>query len=204
MPVSEAIPIGEAKTRLSELVRRVEAGEEIVLRRGSKRVARLVPEPAIHDQAARRVERPSPDRGRLRRTAARVRRPAPLSDLLLDTHVVLWWLADDPRLGAAIRDEVMRASAVHVSAATTWEVAIKSAIGRLDLDDDATFPAICEAQGFSLVGVDHRDAWAVRDLPPSRTDPFDRLIAATARRRGWIVVSADPVFDGLGVAVLRP
>jgi prevent-host-death family protein len=43
--MSEAIPIGEAKTRLSELVRRVEAGEEIVLRRGSKRVARLVPEP---------------------------------------------------------------------------------------------------------------------------------------------------------------
>jgi PIN domain nuclease of toxin-antitoxin system len=41
-------------------------------------------------------------------------------------------------------------------------------------------------------------------LPPSRTDPFDRLIAATARRCGWIVVSADPVFDGLGVAVLRP
>ena len=43
--MTEAIPIGEAKTRLSELVRRVEAGEEIVLRRGSKRVARLVPEP---------------------------------------------------------------------------------------------------------------------------------------------------------------
>ena len=129
-----------------------------------------------------------------------------MSDLLLDTHVVLWWLADDPRLGAGTREQVMQASAVHVSAATTWEVAIKSAIGRLtlDLDEGATFPIICEAQGFSLVGVDHRDAWAVRDLPPSRTDPFDRLIAATARRRGWIVVTADSVFDGLGVAVLRP
>jgi PIN domain nuclease of toxin-antitoxin system len=44
----------------------------------------------------------------------------------------------------------------------------------------------------------------VRDLSPSRTDQFDRLIAATARRRGWIVVSADPAFDELGVAVLRP
>jgi PIN domain nuclease of toxin-antitoxin system len=129
-----------------------------------------------------------------------------LSELLLDTHVVLWWLSDDPRLGRRARDEVMQASAVHVSAATTWEVAIKSAIGRLELDlgEHATFPAICQDQGFSLAAVDHRDAWAVRGLPPSRTDPFDRLIAATARRRGWIVVSADPVFDELGVAVLRP
>ena len=129
-----------------------------------------------------------------------------MSDLLLDTHVVLWWLADDPRLAARTREQVTQASAVHVSAATTWEVAIKSAIGRLalDLDEGATFPMICAAQGFSLAGVDHRDAWAVVDLPPSRTDPFDRLIAATALRRGWIIVSADPVFDGLGVAVLRP
>lgn len=45
--MSEAVPLNEAKTRLSELVRRVEAGEEIVIRRGSKPVARLVPEPTI-------------------------------------------------------------------------------------------------------------------------------------------------------------
>jgi prevent-host-death family protein len=48
--MSEAIPLNEAKTRLSELIRRVEAGEEIVIRRGSKRVARLVPEPATSIQ----------------------------------------------------------------------------------------------------------------------------------------------------------
>lgn len=72
-----------------------------------------------------------------------------MSDLLLDTHVVLWWLAGDPRLGAATRDEVMQAASVHVSAATTWEVAIKSAIGRLDLDldDDATFPGSARHRG---------------------------------------------------------
>lgn len=129
-----------------------------------------------------------------------------MSELLLDTHVVLWWLADDARLGAHARDALGRAAAVHVSVATTWEVAIKAAIGKLDLGlrDDETFPGVCRAQGFVLTHVDHLDAWAVRDLPPSRTDPFDRLIAATARRRGWTVVSADPVFGGLGVPVLRP
>jgi prevent-host-death family protein len=57
--MSEAIPLNEAKTRLSELIRRVEAGEEIVIRRGSKPVARLVPEPAI------RIQPPGALRGRI-------------------------------------------------------------------------------------------------------------------------------------------
>lgn len=126
--------------------------------------------------------------------------------LLLDTHVVLWWLADDPRLPPKLRRQVQQAAAAHVSAASSWEVAIKRSIGKLDLelDDAATFPAVCAAQGFSLTSVSHEDAWAVSDLPPSRADPFDRLIAATARRRGWTVVSADPVFAELAVPVLGP
>lgn len=128
-----------------------------------------------------------------------------MSELLLDTHVVLWWLADDPRLGADVRERVLDAAGVHVSAASTWEVAIKRSIGKLDLDLEpgSTFPAVCADQGFRLTAVDHRDAWAIGELPPSRTDPFDRLIAATARRRGWTVVSADPSFDELGVPVVR-
>jgi PIN domain nuclease of toxin-antitoxin system len=54
------------------------------------------------------------------------------------------------------------------------------------------------------LSIDHADAWAVLSLPTSRADPFDRLIAATARRRGWTIVTADAVFDGLGVPTLRP
>jgi PIN domain nuclease of toxin-antitoxin system len=125
-------------------------------------------------------------------------------ELLLDTHVVLWWLADDHRLGATARETIFSAPAAHVSAASTWEVAIKLAIGKLELDapDGAAFPDLCEAQGFGLVGVDHRDAWAVHGLAPSRADPFDRLIAATARRRGFTVVSADQALAGLGVHVV--
>lgn len=129
-----------------------------------------------------------------------------MTSLLLDTHIALWWLADDPRLTTAVRDAVGVADAVHLSAASTWEVAIKIAIGKLDIEfaDDATFATTCAAQGFSLVAVTHDDAWSVRSLPPTRTDPFDRLIAATARRRGWTVVTADPSFDVLGVALLTP
>lgn len=58
-----------------------------------------------------------------------------MTDLLLDTHVVLWWLADDPRLTDRGREVIGRARAVHVSAASTWEVAIKLAIGKLTFDD---------------------------------------------------------------------
>jgi len=126
--------------------------------------------------------------------------------LLLDTHVALWWLADDPRLSARIRRTVQRSDATHLSAASTWEVAIKMAIGRLalDLGEGESFAQTCADQGFSLTAVTHEDAWSIAALPASRTDPFDRLIAGTARRRGWTVVTADPAFDAFGVALLRP
>lgn len=120
--------------------------------------------------------------------------------------MIVWWLDDDPRLDRTARERIAGAPAAHISAASTWEVAIKQALGRLEvaLPEGESFPSFCRAQGFSLVGVDHADAWAVADLPRSRTDPFDRLIAATARRRGWTVVTADPVFDDLDVPIIRP
>ncbi|MGI8713444.1 MAG: type II toxin-antitoxin system VapC family toxin [Solirubrobacteraceae bacterium] len=129
-----------------------------------------------------------------------------MTDLLLDTHVALWWLAGDARLTTRLRDLVVSANAARVSSASTWEVAIKIAIGKLELTLDAgmSFPSVCAQQGFRLTAIEHEDAWAVVDLAPSRADPFDRLIAATARRRGWTVVSADPVFTELGVPVIGP
>lgn len=128
-----------------------------------------------------------------------------MSDLLLDTQVVLWWLADDPRLTPRTRELVAAAGAARVSSASTWEVAIKRAIGKLDLvlDTGSTFHSVCAEQGFVLTAVEHEDAWAVCELPAVRADPFDRLIAATAKRRGWTVVSADPVFAGLAVPAIR-
>lgn len=129
-----------------------------------------------------------------------------MTSLLLDTHVALWWLADDRRLTPALRAAVEQADGVHLSAASTWEVAIKVAIGKLEVDglEEAGFAELCAEQGFSLVPVSHEDAWSVLALPVPRTDPFDRLIAATARRRGWTVATADPVFDVFGVSLLRP
>ncbi len=124
--------------------------------------------------------------------------------LLLDTHAALWWLLDSAEMPDATRQAVSAAGAVHVSAATTWEVAIKRAIGKLELTlpDGMTFSGACRAHGFSLTDVSHADAEAVADLPPARRDPFDRLIAATARRRNWTLVTRDPGFAELAVPML--
>lgn len=124
--------------------------------------------------------------------------------LLLDTHAALWWLEASPQLPSVTRQAIVAAPAVCVSAATTWEVAIKRAIGKLSaaMPDGMSFPEACRGHGFELTDVTHADAEAVAALPPGRTDPFDRLLAATARRRGWTLVTRDPAFAGLGVSTL--
>ena len=129
-----------------------------------------------------------------------------MTELLLDTHAAIWWLADNPRLTGAAKTTVLAASAVYLSAASTWEVAIKQAIGKLDLglEGRESFAQVCADQGFKLATVTHEDAWAVTELPPTRADPFDRLIAATARRRRWTVITVDAGFDALDVAGLDP
>jgi PIN domain nuclease of toxin-antitoxin system len=129
-----------------------------------------------------------------------------LNGLLLDTHIALWWLGDDARLTPRVHELIVRSNAVYLSGASTWEIAIKLAIGKLklDLQPETTFASTCAAQGFQLVPVEHDDAWAVLELPMTRADPFDRLIAATARRRGWTIVTADAVFDELDVPTIRP
>lgn len=129
-----------------------------------------------------------------------------MSALIRDTHIALWWLADDDRLTPGLRELVGSSTDVHLSSASTWEVAIKLAIGKLtlDLEPNTTFASVCAAQGFQLVSVEHSDAWAVLKLPTSRADPFDRLIAATAHRRGWTIITADPIFNDLDVPTITP
>src|SRR4051812_23634345 len=58
-----------------------------------------------------------------------------LMPLLLDTHIVLWWLSDDPTLAAELKDRLDHEPDIYVSAATIWEVAIKQSIGKLKPDD---------------------------------------------------------------------
>ncbi|MGY1710242.1 type II toxin-antitoxin system VapC family toxin [Geodermatophilus sp. SYSU D00758] len=110
--------------------------------------------------------------------------------LLLDTHVLLWWLADDPRLSPAMREAIAEPStAVMVSAASAWEVAIKAAIGKLSVP--AGLQQELERHGFDELPVTVEDGLAAGALPRHHDDPFDRMLIAQAVRRRLVLVTAD-------------
>lgn len=118
--------------------------------------------------------------------------------LLLDTHAFLWWLSDDPRLGAAARGAIAaRGALVHVSAATVWEIAIKSALGKLAIEGDVVEEIA--ANQFVELPIAARHAVAAGALPRHHDDPFDRLLVAQARTEDLIVVTRDPAFGAYEV-----
>ncbi|MDN5895514.1 MAG: type II toxin-antitoxin system VapC family toxin [Nocardioides sp.] len=121
--------------------------------------------------------------------------------MLLDTHVVLWLLTDDPQLGVRSRAQIEEATAVHVSTGTLWEIAIKNDLGRLDVPDQ--LPDLIETSGLRWLPVSAGHAWAVRDTTglPHR-DPFDRLFATQARIEELPLLTADRALLGADVTGL--
>ena len=120
--------------------------------------------------------------------------------LLLDTHVVLWWRADDPALGSDARKAIMMADLVMVSAASAWEVAIKVALGRLRIPGD--FEAGVEASGFGKLPISFTHATEAGRLPGHHADPFDRMLVAQARLEGLELVTHDRGLAAYGVPIL--
>jgi PIN domain nuclease of toxin-antitoxin system len=99
--------------------------------------------------------------------------------LLLDTHVVLWWLTDDPTLAGEIKDRLDHEPDVYVSAATVWEVAIKQAIGKLE--QPADLPERIRDSGFRHMNITVEHSIAAGRLPLIHRDPFDRMLVAQAQ-----------------------
>ena len=121
-------------------------------------------------------------------------------NLLLDTHVLIWWRTSDPRLGAAARAAIAGADEVFVSAASAWETAIKIALGKLRLEE--SFEAGVEASGFSKLNVNFSHAERVATLPLHHHDPFDRILIAQAEIEGLMLVSNDQWLAPYGVPLL--
>jgi PIN domain nuclease of toxin-antitoxin system len=121
---------------------------------------------------------------------------------LLDTHAFLWWCADDHRLAAAERRAIRDgANDVYLSAASVWEMAIKQALGRLEVPEPASEASA--RLGISRLPVDFEHAEAAARLPPLHRDPFDRMIVAQARIEGLTLVTRDPLVRSYpGVAFL--
>lgn len=123
--------------------------------------------------------------------------------LLLDTHALLWWLAGDEKLGARARAAIAdEANAVFVSAASAWEIATKHRLGKLPQAADLVLDLarVVESQGFVPLDITLGHAQDAGLLASSHRDPFDRMLAAQARRERLVIVSNDEVFEGMGVA----
>lgn len=126
-------------------------------------------------------------------------------NLLLDTQALLWWRDGSRRLGHRARKAIeSEAATVSVSAASIWEIAIKSSIGRLKLKDslDVWIESALELHGFAPLSVTVAHAAAVGRLPRHHADPFDRLLIAQAGLEGFTIVTADASFDAYDVPVL--
>ena len=123
--------------------------------------------------------------------------------LLLDTHVFLWWLADNRALAVAARELIGSPdNIVYVSAASVWEIAIKKSLAKLRAPDDVE--AIVEAEGFEALPISLFHAEQAGALPPVHRDPFDRMLVAQAQAEGLILVSQDRRLAQYGVRVVDP
>jgi len=121
--------------------------------------------------------------------------------LLLDTHVLLWIAAGEDVLGRRARTAIADARRpVFVSAASAWEIAIKSALGKLDAPED--YLAMLEHYRFTSLDVTSEHALAVRELPNCHRDPFDRMLVAQARTETLTVVTHDPAVMQYDVQVI--
>jgi PIN domain nuclease of toxin-antitoxin system len=121
--------------------------------------------------------------------------------LLLDTHVVLWWLADTPDLPDEIKDRLDHEPDVRVSAVTIWEIAIKQALGKITGPTD--LPERVRGSGFRELPVGFAHAIAAERLPMIHRDPFDRMLVAQARCEDLTLVTRDPVIQQYELAVLK-
>ena len=120
--------------------------------------------------------------------------------MLIDSNALLWFVAgDSKRIGRALRAQI-EAEATTVSVASLWEIAIKSALGKLDAPDD--LPAKVEQLGFYLLPVSAEHAWQVRQLPPHHRDPFDRLLIAQAQVERLPIFTADSLFHAYDVLAI--
>lgn len=118
--------------------------------------------------------------------------------VLLDTHVALWWLKGDDRIPRRIRDIVAHPDTERfVSAATIWEIAIKSKLGKLPAAAAAveTMPACFTDIGFSMLDINAAHAKHAGSLPLHHRDPFDRMLVAQAAIESLTLISGDPVLS---------
>jgi PIN domain nuclease of toxin-antitoxin system len=125
--------------------------------------------------------------------------------LLLDTHALLWWLTDDPRLSTRARQVIADTdNEVFVSAASAWEIAAKQRIGKLDEVPDAAdrYGELIDADGFTHLPVTHLHALRAGRWRVDHRDPFDRMLAAQSTQERMPLVTRDRAFEQFEIQTL--
>lgn len=125
--------------------------------------------------------------------------------ILLDTHVWLWLQATPERLPEPSLELVHDPeNEILLSAASSWEIAIKYALGRLPLPEPPAeyVPSRVAASGTSPLPIEHRHALHVASLPRHHRDPFDRLLVAQASLEGLPLLTADPAFRPYNIELI--
>lgn len=118
--------------------------------------------------------------------------------VLVDTHALLWWVQDDPRLSRKARATLASfASEVYVSAASAWEIATKVRIGKLPGAEAfaADFPARLRKLSFQELPITVQHGQRAGLLPGVHPDPFDRMLVAQAHAESMPIVSNEEIFD---------
>ena len=124
---------------------------------------------------------------------------------LLDTGVGLWSLTEPERIHPRVHQLIAEGrEELYLSAASSWEISIKSALGKLHLPlpPARLVPESLAAQGIQPLPITHAHALGVSELPMYHKDPFDRLLIAQAQVEGMTILTADRSFARYGVEIL--
>lgn len=117
--------------------------------------------------------------------------------ILLDSHVVLWWLDDSAAMGPRCRELIRNSDEAFISAVTPWELGIKRALGKLTMPDGLVDEL--ESEGFVLLSITAAHAALAPALPPHHRDPFDRMLVAQAQLETLVLVTADKALAGYDI-----
>lgn len=122
-------------------------------------------------------------------------------NLLLDTHILLWWLNDSPDLKPKTRKAISNTrNQIWISSGSIWEIRTKESLGKLIVP--ANFCELLWQQGFQDLPISASHVNALRQLPPIHKDPFDRIQIAQAIVEKFTIVSADSLFKDYPVSLI--
>jgi PIN domain nuclease of toxin-antitoxin system len=122
--------------------------------------------------------------------------------ILLDTHILLWWLADDPLLSKKARSLITdKKNLVFISAATTWEMMIKKALGKLETPDNIA--EMIKENNFKELPITLAHTLTIGQLPKLHHDPFDRMLVAQAKYESLTLITADEKLTAYDVNHLK-